>query len=251
MLGPRMATPPRFIALPYSPWSIKAKWALDHHRVDYRAVPYLPMLGEPFLRLRAGRWSGRVSVPMLVTSEGAITDSLEIARYAERVGEGAPLFPRAHEDEIAEWNARSEAILDAGRALSMRRMLASPAALAENVPGPRLGNLLAPIGALGVKYLTRKYEAKGDAAHYGEARRRGFEALERALASGDHLAGGALSYADIAMAVATFGLRPPGRAIDHLGDATRECWTDEALAAEHAGVLAWRDRILASAFPSV
>lgn len=252
MLGPRMASLPRFIALAYSPWSIKAKWALDHHRVAYRTVHYLPMLGEPFLRLRAGRWSGRVSVPMLVTSEGAVTDSLEIARYAERIGEGAPLFPKAHEDEIAAWNARSEVILDAGRALSMRRMLESPAALAENVPGPRLGNLLAPIGALGVRYLTRKYQAKGDAEHYREERRMGIEVLASAIAtSGDHLVGGALSYADIAMAVATFGLRPPGRAIDHLGDATRECWTDEALAEQHPRVLAWRDRILASAFPAV
>lgn len=246
-----MASLPRFIALPFSPWSIKAKWALDHHRVAYRAVPYLPMLGEPLLRLRAGRLRGRVSVPMLLTSEGALTDSLDIARYADRVGRGAPLFAREHEDEIAKWNARSEVLLDAGRALSMRRMLGSPAALAESVPGPRLGHLLAPIGALGVTFLTRKYEAKGEAERYQEERRMGFEALERAIAaSGDHLVGGALSYADVAMTVATFGLRPPGRAIDHLGDAMRECWTDEALAKKHGTVLAWRDRILASAFPS-
>ncbi|MCZ7687619.1 MAG: hypothetical protein M5U28_56325 [Sandaracinaceae bacterium] len=36
---------------------------------------------------------------------------------------------------MERWNARSEVMLDAGRALSMRRMLRSRAALAEQVPG--------------------------------------------------------------------------------------------------------------------
>lgn len=241
----------RFVALPFSPWSIKAKWALDHHRVEYRSEAYLPMIGEPFLRLRRGRWRGRVSVPALFTSEGAVEGSLAIARYAEQVGSGAPLFPEEHDEAIARWDARSEKLLEAGRAISMRRMLASPQALAENVPGPRLGTLLAPIGALGVSYLVRKYGVEADAARYAEERRAGLDTLRGAIGAGDHLVGGALSYADVVMAVATFGLRPPGREIDHLGEATRACWTDEALADQYGDLLAWRDRILAAWFPRV
>lgn len=242
---------PTFVALAFSPWSIKARWALDHHRVAYRFEPHLPMAGEALLRLRTGRWRGRITVPILLTRDGAVHGSLEIARYAERVGEGARLFPAEHEEAIARWAARADVMLDAGRALAMPRMLASRESLAENVPGPRaLGPVLAPVGGLAVRYLIRKYGVTDAAEHYDEERRMGLEALRRAIGEGEHLVGGAFSYADVVMAVATFVVRPPGRRFDHLGDATRACWTDEALAAEYADVLAWRDRVLATSFPA-
>ncbi|MCZ7687620.1 MAG: glutathione S-transferase domain-containing protein [Sandaracinaceae bacterium] len=79
---------PRLIGLAYSPWSIKAKWALDHHAIPYRYTHHLPMLGEPLLRLRTGRLEGRVSVPLLVTDAGPIEGSFEIARFAERERRG-------------------------------------------------------------------------------------------------------------------------------------------------------------------
>lgn len=238
---------PRLVALPYSPWSIKAKWALDHHGVEYRYVTYLPMLGEPLLRATTRRFRGRSSVPVLLTDEGPIEGSLEIARFAERMGRGAPLFPSGGEDEIERWNTRSEILLEAGRALALKRMLRSREALAENVPGPRIGTLLAPVGALGVRFVARKYRANDVADRYREELRFGFSILREALA-GDHLLG-TFSYADIAMVVATFALRPPGPAYDHLGDASRACWTDEELARASGDVLAWRDRVLAASFP--
>ena len=37
----------------YSPWTERARWALDHHRIAYRYREHLPMLGEPMLRRRA------------------------------------------------------------------------------------------------------------------------------------------------------------------------------------------------------
>ena len=33
-------------SLVYSPWSEKARWALDHHRIAYRRVRYEPVIGE-------------------------------------------------------------------------------------------------------------------------------------------------------------------------------------------------------------
>ena len=56
---------PTLIHLPYSPWSQKARWALDHHGIAYRTQKYLPMLGEPYLRWRTGRWRRRATVPVL------------------------------------------------------------------------------------------------------------------------------------------------------------------------------------------
>ncbi len=237
----------RLVAIPYSPWSIKAKWALDHHGVEYRYVTYLPMLGEPLLKLWTRRLRGRSSVPILLTGEGPIEGSLAVARYAERQGSGPSLFPRGRDSEIERWNARSEVMLDAGRALTIERTLRSPSALAESVPGGRaLGSVAVQVGALGARYLARKYDVTASADRYREELRWGLRALREALAEGDHLLG-TFSYADIAMAASTFMVRPPSAPYHRLGRASRECWTDE-LAESFSDVLAWRDRILAESF---
>src|SRR4051812_21189698 len=109
-------------ALPFSPWSEKARWALDHHRIDYQYHEHIPLLGEIRLRILMRKPRGRVTVPVLHDGDAWITDSFEIARYADRIGRGARLFPDDKLPEITEWNLRSEAALGAGRAL---RMLAS------------------------------------------------------------------------------------------------------------------------------
>jgi glutathione S-transferase len=33
------------VAVPYSPWSEKARWALDHHALPYRETAYQPLIG--------------------------------------------------------------------------------------------------------------------------------------------------------------------------------------------------------------
>ncbi len=239
-----MSTIPRFIALPYSPWSIKARWALEHHEVPYRYVTYLPMLGEPFLRIATGQLRGRVTVPVLITDEGPITDSFDIARWAERNGSGSPLFPAEHLDDIVRWNERSERVFDAARALSVEAMSHSPAALAENVPGPRaIATRLTAVGALGVRYIKGKYDARLELEQYRERIREGMKELERALDGRDHVLS-VPTYADVAMTIATWALRPPGRRYDKLGDASRACWSQPALASEFADLLVWRDRML-------
>ncbi len=74
---------PVLVSLKVSPWSLKARWALKHHRIPYRTQPYLPVLGELLLRWRLWKWSGKVTVPVLLTSEGASCDSFEIAAWAD------------------------------------------------------------------------------------------------------------------------------------------------------------------------
>src|SRR5262249_30134198 len=115
----------RFIAMPYSPFSEKARWALDHHAVAYRELGHVPMLGEPRLRLVARRPFGRVWAPLLVDGAEVFTDSYEIARHAEKIGSGTPLFPAPHEPEIAAWNERSEAAMAAVRGLVVAGIAAS------------------------------------------------------------------------------------------------------------------------------
>jgi glutathione S-transferase len=127
------------LGLPYSPWTEKARWALDARGVPYEFRHYQPLLGEPALRAKLRRLRGRVSVPVLTDDAGAVVgDSADIARWADGRGEGPTFFPAEHADAIAEWVALSERALAAGRALALARVLEDDEALLELVPDPEL-----------------------------------------------------------------------------------------------------------------
>lgn len=237
-----------FIALPYSPWSEKARWALDHHRVEYAYQLYTPMLGEPGLRLQLGKLMGPVTVPALVENDGRkFTDSFEIAMRAEAIGHGTPLFPWDQRDAIAQWNQRSEQAMHAGRALVIDKMLDNPDAQQEALPGfiPRsLRPAMKPVAVLGTKYLRRKYASDTEGAR--DVIRSVLQMLRVALSkSGEKGAYvlGEPTYADFAMAVALQIVSPPNAKHLRLGPATREAWTDETLASEFADLLQWRDTL--------
>ncbi len=240
---------PTLVALPYSPWSEKARWALDHHHVGYREVNYVPMLGEPWLRIASRKFTGRVSVPVLITPHGSVHDSLRIARHAERVGTGSPLFPAEHEAAIESWNARSEAILAAARVAVIDRTSRLPAAQLEALPGflpAPMRAAMRPLALVGSAFLVRKYGAgreQLDAADH--AMREGLDALRDALAGGRrYLLGDAFTFADLAMAVTVQCVRPPAGYLA-IGEPMREAWTDAALCERYPDLLAWRDRVYA------
>ena len=115
------------LGLPYSPWTEKAKWALDARRVPYRYRMYQPLIGEPALRIKTGRWRGNVTVPVMTDDRGRVyDDSAKIARFADSVGEGPVLFPSEHDAAIAHWIEVGERALNAGRVLSLHRTLENP-----------------------------------------------------------------------------------------------------------------------------
>ena len=146
-----------FVALPYSPWSEKARWALDHSGVAYQEVAYLPIVGIPRLRVRLRQWRGKVTVPILFEGDRALTDSFDIARRADELGSAQTLFPQAHGAEIVEWNTRSEEVLCSARALATFRVAADPVALEASVPAGLPKPLRRAFGKHGVNYLRRKY----------------------------------------------------------------------------------------------
>jgi glutathione S-transferase len=235
------------LGMTLSPYTEKARFALDHHAVPYRFRQYVPMLGEPGLRLRLKKPLGKVSVPVLFEGRRAIPDSFRIARHADEHGAGETLFPEDHLADIAAFNDRSEAALGAGRVLAMRRMVASPDVREESLPAfvPRpLRAALLPVAGLGLEYVRRKY-AGSDAI---EGATRTFAAalvtLREALRGRAYLLG-AFTFADIAMAAPLFGVRPVDEAFVHLGPATRAAFGDETLAREFADLLAWRDELYA------
>src|SRR5437879_6263959 len=111
------------LGLPYSPWSEKARWALDARQVPYVSRTYMPIVGEPLLRVKLRQWTGKVTVPVLTADDGLVLrDSADIARWADARGAGPTLFPREHDQAISRFVALSEEGLSAGRALSLIRM---------------------------------------------------------------------------------------------------------------------------------
>jgi glutathione S-transferase len=239
----------KLIGMHYSPWSQKARWALDHHGVAYEWVEHMPVLGEALLRLRARRWTGRVSAPLLLEDDGrVIADSWEIARHAEGIGGGAPLFPAEHLDEIARWNERGQAAGEAGRVLVTGNIAADSAALRAALPPclPRaVRGAMAPVARLGVALLRRKYGASAETRAAAEEKlAAALDPLRDALADGRrYLCGGAFSYADVAMAVALQPVVPVAERFVPLAPATRRAWTNEGLAQRFADLLTWRDGI--------
>ena len=199
------------IHLAYSPWSEKARWALDHHRVVHRRVAYVPMLGEPMLRLVSRRFRGRVTVPVYLEGSRVLSDSFEIAQHAERVGTGAPLFPPGRLDEIARWNARGESILAAGRALVVERSRDHAGARAESIPPfiPKaFHGAMDPIVRAGFDHVARKYRLAGAAPEVNlRAVRAGLEEARVALRERPYLLDG-FTYADIALATALQAVCP-------------------------------------------
>lgn len=245
--APSMENEVRLIALRYSPWSERARWALDHHHIAYRELRHEPVIGELKLRRVVSPRKGRYTVPVLLTGKEVLTESWDIAQYADRVGSSAKLIG-AREKEIGAFNERVDSAMSAGRALFTRRLLASGAARDETLPRqiPRpLRVLLRPMTWLGTRWFSNKYGlAAYDPVRALEELRRLLDSMRAKLGGGDYLLG-SFSYADILGAVALQSVVPVADEYIRLGPASRRVWTDPVLAADYADLVAWRDRLYA------
>jgi glutathione S-transferase len=242
---------PRILyGLPYSPWTHRALFALDHHREDYRFVEHLPLVGEWKLR-RLSRHP-HPTVPLFVTADGATMGGADIARRVDRDGSGTKLFPAAHHAEIDAWTERADALLSVARAQVLAALRTSPRAQEESlpsfVPGP-VRPLLRIVARQGIDFIAKKHSVVGDV----ETRLRAeagpiFETLDAALL--DHAGKPrdtileSFTFADIAMATAISGFFPTSKepGSNKLGPATRACWTREDLVTKFPRAFAWRDR---------
>ncbi len=233
---------PTLVAMDYSPWSLKAAWALHLRGIDHRVRHYTPTLGEPVLRLRLSRFRGRVSVPVLLgTSDDPIEDSLEIARWAASRGEGPALFPEGRVAEVERWNELSEEALAIGRRRSTTEMVGDPEALDEatsKVYPAFVAPALRPITRAIARRTMGKYDA-GDPARFAEI----LDTLREGLDGGDHLIGDAPTYADIAMAVVLEYVSPGD--LVRRGPAERGNWSEPALAERYRDLVEWRDALVA------
>ncbi len=235
---------PTLTHIPFSPWSERARWALQHHGISVKRRVHLPGPGELMLRWQLGRWQGPVTAPLLRLDDGAVLDdSLAIARWADAQGTGSPLM--VDEALVMEGHALGNQIAEAGRILATRNTLNSPAALDEVTPPwlRPLGGLARAIAARSAAGILRKYDphtTPSEACVERMAR-----ALEKATARLGHRStfGTAFSWADIAVATSLSFVEP--HVSRPLGPASRVAWTQPELAARFAPLLAWRDAIYA------
>jgi glutathione S-transferase len=233
-------------ALPYSPWSEKARWALDHHRIEYQEEEHVPLLGDIKLRIRLRKPTGRVTVPVLYDGSAWLTDSFEIAQHADRIGGGPRLFPGEKLAEVAAWNQRSEAALSAGRALFMLASANDPkvalAALPPGVPSA-LKPLLLPVAKKGLEVFIRKYQMREGEGSHKDILTREIDGLAKALSGRSYLVGDTFSYADIVMAAALQVVSPVDeRYMRRLPGSDRDMDGGE-LGRRYQGLIEWRDEL--------
>lgn len=236
-----------FYGLRYSSWTEKALWALEHHRVSFRYREHTPLIGEPLLRWRTPK-GVHPSVPMMLDEGGAITGSFNVAKRAEALGQGAPLFPPEAAELIARWEETGDRVLHVARSRVLVGMLQNPRAqresLASAVPGFLLG-LLAPSAKLGVRFVARKHRAASDVeAAIRETVVPALEQLRTGLRGRPYLGDG-FTYADINAAAMLQFVRPPDERYLPIGPGTREVWTHASLAARYPDLLEWRDGLYA------
>ncbi|HIA03001.1 MAG TPA: hypothetical protein EYN66_14020, partial [Myxococcales bacterium] len=146
---------PLLIGITYSPWSYKARWALDWHGINYRYQEYLLMLGQVKLRAQL-RQRAHATVPAMISADTKLRDSFEIAKWADQQQGGTDL--QTNTAEVAQWNQISESILRLGRIRCALSVQDDPAGLRASVPPPM--NKLpgaTQLAKLGVRYILKTY----------------------------------------------------------------------------------------------
>lgn len=237
----------RLFGIAFSPWTEKARWALDHHRLAYTYQEHTPVIGEWRLRLLMREPTGRVTLPVL-QADRWYRDSFEIARYAEGNGRGPRLFPEDQLDALTAWNARSEEALAAGRALFMLRALDTPdlidAAFLASAP-QALRPLLRPVVLRTLEGFVRKYRMREGLGRHEDLLTGALEVLATAVSPERPYLLGTFSYADIAMALVLQGVSPVDESFMPVGLGGRQVMGQPRLAARYPGLLQWRDALYA------
>lgn len=232
------------IGMYYSPWTERARWALDHHELPYRYAEYTTLLGEPLLRFKVSKPFGKVSVPLLITPDGRVNDSFEIANFSDGKSKKTPLVPAAHFDEIKMWTESAELALCSARIRATRRIRDSSEALADRLPGFTPGflrNALVPMAYVATEYILHKYQLEEDD---DKKLLRNmdifFEKADKAL-NGREFVFENLSFADIVIATAMQALTPVDNKYIYLGLPSRKCMCEPELAAKYSSLIKWRD----------
>lgn len=233
--------------LSYSPWTERARWALDHHGISYRYTEHVPLLGEPLLRWKARRAGDgrRASVPLLRAGDAILMDSMEIIEWADRHGQGASL--KSDSKLVRSWAMDVESGLSSIRSRVIQGVLTDRAAQIASaraaVPGA-LAALFAPVAVQGARFVVRKHEvALTDGDVLRTTCRSLAERMRTQLGGAEYADGDRFSALDLLFVSFLQGIRPVGAPWLPLDPAVARVWTDDGLASEFSDLLDWRDRL--------
>ncbi len=245
-MGPKLMTD--LFTIGYSPWSEKARWALDHHRIDYRERNrYLPGFTVPWLRIRFAL-PAALTLPLLIAKSERIFDSKRIAQWADACGQGSRLFPPENLGDIEQWNSRCEEVLDSGRALFLQRLVDDAEARALMLPRWAANStLLHQYARRRSRSLLNKYGGALRTPDAHRSRMRGtFEHVRAALADGRRYLLGPFTFADIAAATSMHYLTPVVHSRVPVERRAHQLWSINELAAEFPDLLHYRDALYQS-----
>lgn len=235
-----------------SPWSEKARWAMDLSNYNYTKINFTPMITTPIVRIRCRNFTRKVTAPTLISNQLCISDAYDIAQFVNNKNSGVhnpsvDLFPCELKSQIDEFDNLSNQILQAGRALVCIRMKnhrgAKLMSLAPVIPSA-IRPIMLPVATMGLYYFKAKYGFNWNKREeYIETMRLGLRKVKKQLTnSGDYLLG-KFTYADIAIAVTLQMIEPIGKKYIPLDSDTESCWKTPELKEEFFDLIEWRNRI--------
>lgn len=226
--------------LRYSPWTERARFALDVCDVQHTMQGHQPILGELTLRLKAKSLSHK-TVPILVTASGdVIKDSFDIARFAWASTPQLWEQWQTHEKAIMDAYALSERILNLSRLFALKRMKESPKTLEAQVP--RWMPMKAAVGSMGVNLFAYKYGLDMPTAIDRESLNQALLALKEKILDRQYVSD-QFSMADILLAVSLGAILPVSNEHIRINRGIRDAWTDEVSVSNFPEVFEWRDNI--------
>ena len=206
----------RLLTIPISHYCEKARWALDRAGIAYEEERHV----QGVHRILARRAAGGTTVPVLITSDRVLTESVDILHYADaHVAPERRLFPLA-DDERRDVEALCRD-LDAGLGPDARRLIyvlmfdAGKQTLRFNNQGvPRWEALaLTASWPLAKRYVARHLGIDAATRTTDERRVRAtFDAIADRLADGRrHLCGERFTAADLTFACLSAAVIAPPR----------------------------------------
>jgi len=235
-----------------SPWSEKARWAMDLSHYNYTIINFTPMITTPIVRIRSRNFTRKVTAPTLINNQVCISDAYNIAQYVNNKNSdehhaSVDLFPCELKSQIDELDILSNQILQVGRALVCIRMKNHRGAKLMSLP-PEIPSairpIMLPVATMGLYYFKTKYGFDWNKREeYIETMRQGLRKVKKQLTnSGDYLLG-KFTYADISLAVTLQMIEPIGNKYIPLDSDTESCWKTPELKEEFSDLIEWRNRI--------
>jgi glutathione S-transferase len=264
------------VGLGYSPWTLRARWALDHHHIPYHYHEHILLFEMPLLRLQTGRFRGSLGVPLLIgkyspnglnkddrmSRKLVIEDSFAIALWAEAQAQNtaSSLIPTSLRAQIEQDLGKLELVLDSGRALTLLRTAADRDVALGSLP-TFIPQFLRPYSIPLVKGVVRYLDSEFGSFQLTEQQHRQrvreglrffWERLQKnhgRLYSQRSDSDLGLTFSDLALALALQFVSPAAEQWIPLTQGMRKGWTDGLLAREFHELLIWRDELFRVSFP--